>query len=247
MIIILFFLTLFFSVRQIEAQSFSYQFILANNSIDLDFLKKLELNLEEQKPKNFLSFEYKLEKQNDLPSDLPLFIVAFDKEVLFSVDSSLADSLFHQVEINLTNRNDRIPVFYQSNYLDGFKLTLENLIFIEEPILNKDKTSIIKDLSVIRELDQSLSIIFSLEETEKRQHSFQLICLDEGGEVTNSNKLFKNDDFLWSDFFFTNSFSNKKNEFIFHLDKLECSGLVYVLTDFSIQSDKTSIIRVEDL
>ncbi|KKQ08515.1 MAG: hypothetical protein US20_C0015G0003 [Candidatus Pacebacteria bacterium GW2011_GWF1_36_5] len=218
MIIILFFLTLFFSVRQIEAQSFSYQFILANNSIDLDFLKKLELNLEEQKPKNFLSFEYKLEKQNDLPSDLPLF-----------------------------NRNDRIPVFYQSNYLDGFKLTLENLIFIEEPILNKDKTSIIKDLSVIRELDQSLSIIFSLEETEKRQHSFQLICLDEGGEVTNSNKLFKNDDFLWSDFFFTNSFSNKKNEFIFHLDKLECSGLVYVLTDFSIQSDKTSIIRVEDL
>lgn len=247
MIIILFFLILLFSVRQVEAQSFSYQFILANNSINLDFLEKLELNLEEQEPKNFLSFEYKLEKQKDLPLDLPLFLVVFGEEAIFSADASLADGLFHQVEINLSNRNDRMPVFYQSSYLDGFELSFMNLIFIEESSLNKDGIFQIKDLSAIRELDESLSIVFSLEEAEKIPHSFRLICLDEQDKFMSSTELIRNDDFLWSNFSFINLFSNQKNELTFHLDQFECLGLVYLLADSTVQSNKTSIIRVEDL
>lgn len=247
MMIFLFCLILVFLAKPIEAQGFSYQFVLTNNSINLDFLEELELDLDERELKNFLFFEYKLEKQGELPLDLPLFLVAIDKEVLFSADASLADGLFHKVELDLSNRIGQMPVFYQSSYLDGFELSLKNLIFTEQSSLSKNSALRLKDLSVIRELNQSLSVIFSLEEVEKTQHSFQLVCLDEQNKSINSVGLVRNDDFLWSNFSFINLFANQKNELIFHLDQFECGGFVRVVADFAIQSDKTSIIRVEDL
>lgn len=247
MTIIISLLILLLFSQQVDAKGFSYQFILADNSIDFNYLEKVELNLSDQESQNFLSFEYKLEKYKELPVDLPLFLITFDGKVVFSADASMADGLFHQVELDLSESKDHLPIFYQSSYLNDFKLSLENLSFTDQPSLADENTLQIKDLNVIRERDQSLSVIFSLEETVKNQHYFQLFCIDEQGETYNSTELSSSDNFLWSNFLFTKFFTNQKNELIFHLAKFDCSGVIYVLVDSAFKSDQTSIIEVGDL
>ena len=259
MILILILLNFIFFSKNIEAKSFSHQFVLTNNLIDLNFFKIVDLPVPtptptteiKQNSQKILSFDYKLSKTKDLPPDLPLFIVVFDQKVIFSADASLADGLTHHVQLNLEtidpNYLGKFPVFYQNNYLNDFEFILENLSFINEIESIRENILQIKNLNVIRELDQSLTIVFSLEEQFKNHYSYQMFCLNEKKEVTNSAKLIKNDDFLWSKFSFLNFFSNQKNELIFHLEDFKCDGLVYLSNEFDVRSEEVSIINVKDL
>lgn len=266
MILIFILLSFIFFTEKIEAKSFSYQFFLANNLIDLDFFKPIDLiptsiatlspaispTPEASKaPGKILSFDYKLQENQDLPADLPLFIVTFGQEVIFSADASLADGISHHVELDLEsfeqNYSDQMPVFYQNNYLSDFTFEVKNLSLIDTFSVAAVSMSEIQNLSVIREKDQSLTIVFALQEEIRRQHFYQLFCLNEQEEIVGSTKLTKKDDFLWSSFSFLGLFTNQKNESIFNLEEFNCDSSVYVTDNFSAKSDLVSIIEVENL
>ncbi len=266
MILIITLLSFILFSRQIQAKSFDYQFIFEGNSINLDFFKAINISpatqpiievippsIEPTQPQlaKFLSFEYKLKKNNDLPLDLPLFLVAFGQEVIFYADTSLADDQFHKVEIDLSSFDQDIlkksPVFYQNNYLSGFELEVSNVVFISELSSNAIADPQVIDLSAIREKDQSLTVVFALQEELKAPHEYELACLNEKEEVIHSVELSKNDDFLWSNFSFIRFFANQKNELIFHLNEFNCDGLINLTMDQKIKSTSVSIINVENL
>jgi len=297
-------------LEKVEAKDFSYQFILTDNTIALDFFTIVNLPVanpssnavspidpsssitltptvataitptvattitptevpkptdpfptDSQLPVNptsgpaasaqILSFDYKMTKNQDIPTDLPLFIVTFDQEVIFAADASTADGLSHQVQLDLKlfdpNYLRKVPIFYQNNYINDFTLSLNNLAFSDQILEPTNKLCQIQNLSAIREVDQSLTIIFSLEEETKNQRLYQLFCLNERQEITHFTRLVQKDNFLWPTFTFLSFLSNQKNELIFHLDEFECEGLVYVADDFGTKSEQVSIVNVEEL
>lgn len=254
MIIVLFFLNLFLLASPVSAQEFTYQFKLENNSINLDFTKiKTPLSnpeIELSQSKSVLSFTYKIETKQKLPADIPVFIVVFDKKVIFTADASQASNSFHTAEIDLKNFNlndhDQLPVFYQNNFFEGYKTDLFGLNFIKEPTVKSFPVEI-NDLNVIREKDDSLTIVFSVQEKSKNIHSYQLFCLDKQQKIANSIELIQNDNFLWPEFSFLNFYANQKNELIFHLTEFSCDGEVYVVGDEFFESNKTSIINLDNL
>lgn len=267
MILIFIFLNLLFFTKKIEAKSFSYQFVLANNLIDLDFFEPIDLSIQtsiatlspaisttpetSKVPNKILSFDYKLQKNQDLPVDLPLFVATFGQEVIFSADASLADGIFHHVELDLEsfeqNYFNQTPVFYQNNYLSDFSFEVKNLFLIEALSVATVSMSEIQNFSAIREKDQSLTIIFALQEEIKTQHLYQLFCLNEQEEIIASTNLTKKDNFLWSSFSFLGFFANQKNELIFNIKEFNCDGSVYVTDNLGAKSDLVSIIKVENL
>lgn len=266
MVFILILLSFVIFSKKVEAKSFDYQFVFENNSINLDFFKVVNVAPTNQpvvevispsiepvqaSSVKILSFEYKLKKNNDLPLDLPLFLVTFGQEVIFYADAGLADDQIHKVEIDLSlfdqGTINKTPVFYQNNYLSGFELEVSNVVFISEFSSDAAVDPQVIDLSVIREKDQSLTIIFTFQEESKEPHEYNLSCLNEKEKIVHSIKLNKNDDFLWSNFSFIRFFANQKNELIFHLNEFDCDGLVSINTDQKFRSTAVSIINVEDL
>lgn len=254
MIVKLFFLSIFFLLKSDSVKAFTHQFALKNNAINLDFVKLEPITdepiLTPSDLKRVLSFTYRIETQENLPVDIPIFIAAYDKKVIFSADASLADSVFHDVEIDLNNFavNDykQMPIFYQNHSLVGYDLNLINVNLINQSTGVKSLAKI-SDLNAIREKDDSLTIIFTLEEEIKNNHSYQLFCLDENLQIKHSLVLSQNDNFLWPMFSFFNLHANQKSELIFHLEKFSCEGKVYIIGDGVFESDKSTIIEVEDL
>lgn len=253
MILIFLFLTLFFLLRPAAADAFTYQFKLENNFIDLDFIRMEEvvsdLPIESSESNSIFSFTYKIKTTRVLPKDIPILIAVFDKKVIFSADVSLADNSFHTVEIDLKNlalnNYNQLPVFYQNKFLEGYEIDLFDLSFIES---SPDKPSIkINDLNIVREKDNSVTVIFSIQEDDKSPRSYQIICLDEQQEILNSLKLIQKDNFMWPEFSFFNFYSNQKNELIFRLTEFNCDGEAYVVGDEFFKSNKTKIINLEDL
>lgn len=255
MIVVLFFLSLFFLAKPALVQGFTYQFKLENNFINLDFSKiepvigSSTIN-EPSEKNNILSFVYKIETKQNLPADIPVFIVVFDKKVIFTADATLADDFFHTVEIDLKNHSltesKQLPIFYKNNFFNKCEIDLLNIKFIKE--LTAERSLIeINDLNVIREKDSSVTVIFSVQEDVKSLHSYQLFCLNEQQQILNSIQLTQDDNFLWSEFSFLNFYANQKNEIIFHLTEFSCDGEVYVVGDGLFESNRTSIIGLENL
>lgn len=270
MLLIFILFSLIFLPKRVEAKSFSYQFIFTENAIDLDFFKAINLDptvkLISDPVLNpsvsplpspsvplvrILSFEYKIKQNIALPLDIPLFLITFDREVIFYADASWADDQFHRVEIDLSLFDldifNKTPIIYQNNYLSNFELEVRNLAFIESSFSNTVVDFQINDLSAIRELDKSLTIVFSLHDDSKRNHEYKLLCLSEKEEVLSSIKLNKNDDFLWTTFSFVSFFTNQKNELVFHLKEFNCDDLVRVIADQKISSASVFIVNVGDL
>jgi hypothetical protein len=291
----LFYTTIF--VEKVAAQNFTYQFVLTDNTINLDFFKIIDFPTanptlgvansidlsnsttltstvtptEPPTPTGFaptdsqfpaptlgpaasaqiLSFDYKMTNNQDLPADLPLFIVTFGQEVIFAATTDSADGLFHQVQLDLklfdTDYLGKVPIFYQNNYISDLTLSLNNLTFSDQSLERTEELAQIQNLSAIREIDQSLTIVFSLQEATKNHRLYQLFCLDEEQEITHFAKLVQTDNFLWPNFTFLSFLSNQKNELIFHLDEFACEGLVYVADSFGTKSEKVSIVNVKDL
>ena len=252
MILILLFLSIFFLFKPALVNGFTYQFVLENNIVDLDFVKVKTLeNPQAEIPEsnNILSFDYRLETKESYPANIPLFIVAFDKEVVFYADSSFIEAEPHTVKINMQNfstYSDQMPVFYKNNFIDGFNLDISNVNFINQSADNESSIKI-NDLNVIREKDGSLTVVFFVQEEFKSQHSYQLFCLNEKQEIINSIKLSKKDNFLWPEHYFINLFANQNSELIFNLEEFTCIGELYVATENGSKSNKTSIIGIENL
>lgn len=254
MIVILLFLSLFFLINPKLIWGFTYQFKLENNSVDLNFSKVEKINsnlpIKSSELNSIFSFTYKITTTQNLPIDVPVLIAVFDKKVIFSADASLADNSFHTVEIDLKNYSlddhDQLPVFYQNNFFKGYTIDLFDSSFIKESLFNKPSIKI-DDLNVIREKDNSLTIIFSVQEEIRSLHSYQLFCLDEQQKILNSVKLTQNDNFLWPDFFFLSFYANQKNELIFHLTEFDCKNQLYIIGDELFESNRTSVINLEDL
>jgi len=252
MILILLFLSILVLLKPALVHGFTYQFVLENNTVDLNFTKvKIPENpqVELSKSNDVLSFDYKLESEENLPTDIPLFIVVFNQEVIFSADASLLDEKYHTTEVGMKNFQaylGQMPVFYKNNVIEDFKLEIANVSFIDQVTENESLVEI-NDLNIIREKEGFLTVIFSLQEEIKNPHLYQLFCLNEKQEIVNSTQLIQRDNFLWPDYFFANLVVNQKNELIFHLEKFNCSGELYVTADSSSKSDKTSIIGIENL
>lgn len=282
MIFILLVLQFLFFIPKVWATEFEYQFNLSGNFIYLDFFKKIEVPsptfiqpvvvfsptltltpspIPPSPPtptpttmikKKILAFDYKLEATQTLPEDLPLFIVAFEQQVVFSANASTADSMLHHIELDIESLNplylERLPIFYQNNYVQDFKLQVNNLTYLENftnpPTVSNAK---IKDVNLIRESDQSLTLIFSLNEEVKKTDSYFLICTDENQKLLNKVQLIRTDDFLWSNFDFSNFNSNQKGDLIFHLAEFPCAGMINVASGNGDQFAISSIIEVESL
>lgn len=268
-IISLFTLTLVTQV--VQAKNFASQFVLSDNSINVDFFQIVNLpEIEPSSPSsspspnqtpaptlppaNLLSFTYQLSKFKELPADLPLFIVTLGQKVIFTADANLADGLEHQVLLDISvlapDQLGQTPVFYQNSYLDDFELILGGLAFVSQPApipsVSISPTKIINP-SAIRERDQSLTVIFTLQETVREQHFYKLSCLDAQGAKPDSVWLIKNDNFLWSTLSFLGAWSNQKNELIFHLAQFDCAGQVQFINERGDISEPVSIIAVENL
>lgn len=233
---------------QVKAQSFNYQFALLDNTFNFELFRSLDLSIPAQvspipAAKNYFTFEYKLKPLLDLPLDLPLFLVTSDKKVLFTADAAWADDQFHQVQVKLSTPGE-LPIFYQNNYLTGFELNFRNLSFTAEQVKNDIEPIKFSDLNVIREADQSLTILFSVQDEGEMARVYRLICADKPQIFSD---LSKNDDFLWPNFLFTALHSNQQRELIFHLSEFSCRGNVYVADAFGNQSAKSSIVGINEL
>lgn len=235
LLFILIFFVLFCS--PIVAQSFNYQFKISYNSINLNLFETIEEAPTPDNDGQFLSFDYQLSSESDLPPDWPLFLATLDNKVLFYADQNLADGQTHQVAIDT---NGELPIFYKNTFIKGLELDLNNFHFVDD---KADKKPLeVEGLLAIREKDQSLTILISINSSDKNNHSFELFCADNN----QSAKLNKVDDFLWTDFNFLNFLSNHQDEFIFHLNSFDCFSNVYLLAD-GRNKTSTSIINIEDL
>lgn len=254
--ILILFLVLFnlvFLQKVLAVESFSSQFVFTNNQINFDssFLIKVESASTTLEPLNILSFNYQLTKNVDLPTDIPLFIVSIGEKVIFYADASLADGLLHKIQIPLLefvqNDSNNWPVFYRNNVLDGFELKISEVNFVKDLTKQIHDDLKIREFSAVKELDQSLTVVFKIEESVKNSNRYDIFCLDEKQKVVNSATLSKKDDFMWSNFYFTNFFSNQNQELIFNLNNFLCDGLVYVVANNKFASEKISIIDVRNL
>jgi len=261
LVVILFLLQFIIFNSEVEAQAQNYQFVLVDNSINLELFKPLDFLPTETgdiKDSNnlhpsFLQFAYQIEADQDLPSDIPLFLLAFDRQVVFFADSNQADGLEHQVQIDLKDyfkdeENWSLPVFYQNQYFNDLQLKLHKLSFLEDYSLPLSSSVAINDLTAIEETDGSLTLLFSLVEKNKQRHVYELLCLDQKSQkLLSSKKLLRNDEFLWPNFNFSNLLSNQKQELIFHLSDFVCDEEIVVLLDGELRSQATQMIRVSDL
>ena len=271
MILLMLFLSCLLGSSPVMAKSFSTQYILTSNSINIDFYRVLnppisQLSTTTPSPvvalsptilpptgtrNNWLVFTYKLSKNQPLPNDLPLFLVVFEEQVLFAADASLADGQEHQMSINLQELalSDKTftPIFYQNNYLQDFELEISGLAFSDQPAKQSVEVSQLDDLTVVREADQSLTVIFKLDPKPNQQHFYQLVCLNDASQVTASKSLLKTDDFLWPKLIFGSFAANQKNELIFSVSDFICDGQVYVKNELGVRSIPVSIIKVSDL
>ena len=166
------FLFFFFSLSPIVAQSFDYQLRITDNFIDLNFFETVKEIEVMDEGGEFLSFNYQLSSDEDLPPDLPLFLVTLNDEVLFYANQSLVDEQVQQVFLDT---DGELPIFYKNTFIKDFELELGNLHFVEE-MPGKDSLEI-KDPLVIREQDQSLTILFSMEPASKNNRSIELFCV----------------------------------------------------------------------
>lgn len=253
MILILFLLSIFFLFKPASVEGFTHQFILKDNIINFDFSKIETIATSSSKSsatRNVLSFEFRIQAQEDLPTDIPLFIVAFNQEAVFYVDASAIDANFHKVEIDLKDFTstyaNQWPIFYKNNAIEDLNLEVINVSFIDSLTQNKSSGKI-DDLNVIKEHDGSLTVIFSVQETSKNLHSYELFCLNQKQEIINSVKLNQKDNFLWPGYSFIKLTANQKNELIFHLTEFNCESDLYVIGDDDFVSNKTSMIEVENL
>jgi hypothetical protein len=73
---------------------------------------------------------------------------------------------------------------------------LNNLTFSDQSLERTEESAQIQDLSAIREIDQSLTVVFSLQEATKNHRLYQLFCLDEEQEITHFAKLVQTDNFF---------------------------------------------------
>lgn len=253
MILILFLLSIFFIFSPYPIKGFTHQFVLKNNTINFDFTKIEAIATPSSKSSttnNVLSFDFKVQTQEDLPADIPLFIVAFNQEIIFYADASAIDKNFHKVEINLedfiSTYTNQLPIFYKNNAISDLSLEVSNVGFINTLIKSKSLIKI-DDLNIIKEQDGSLTIIFSVQEENKNLHSYQLFCFNQKQEIINSTKLNQKDNFLWPEYSFVKLATNQRSELIFHLTEFNCEGDLYVIGDEDFTSNKTSIIKVENL
>ncbi len=253
--IVIFFLLLagLFLWRPVQAQSFTYQFELENNSIDFDFTKiepSTDLPINISATNNILAFAYKIKLQDSLPADIPLFIVVFNKQIIFSVNTQMLNENINEVEIDiaqfLTKDFTQWPVFYKNNVVRDFDLEVLNISLKNAFSIDRTQAQI-HDLNVIKENDNSLTVLFTLEEPIKRIHSYQLFCLNEKQEVVASVPLHQRNNFLWPECSFINLLTNQKNELIFNLLDFDCAGNLYVVGDEKFTSNQTSIVKVENL
>lgn len=250
-------LQLFIFKSEILAQSQNYQFLLYDNSISLDLFQPItltdQLSSSEDYQKSILYFKYKLKADENLPTDIPLFLLAFDKEVIFYADANLADGFFHEVNLDLNSYFQaegawNLPVFYKNQYFSNLDLELIDFNFLDNFSSNSSSLIAIKDLSVIAELDQSLTVIFSLEEGDRKMHFYELLCLDEANQqIIDSIELIVTDNFLWKDFGFASLFGNAKNELIFRLENFNCDGFFQVVADGQNKSEIVELVEVGDL
>lgn len=253
MILILFLLSIFFLFKPASVEGFTHQFILKDNTINFDFAKIETIavpSIESSKTHDVLSFDFRVRTQEDLPTDIPLFIVAFNQEIIFYVDASAIDENFHKVEIDLkdfvSTHANQLPIFYQNNVIKNLNLEIINVNLIDSLTQNKSSVKI-DDLNIIKERDDSLTVIFSVQEASKNLHSYELFCLNQKQEIINSIELNQKDNFLWPEYSFIKFITNQKNELIFHLAEFYCDGDLYVIGDGDFMSNKISIIEVEDL
>ena len=114
-----------------------------------------------------------------------------------------------------------------------------------EPSL--DNNDQIKDLLVIEEKDQSLTILFSVETEDNQAKSYYLNCLssDREIELRESNYFFTDLDYQYLG-------PSHEDQFIFNLNDFSCSGGLFVYSKNlalvkSSPSNKKTIISYQDL
>ncbi len=253
MILILFLLSVFFFFKPAPIEGFTHQFVLEDNTINFDFTKLEIIATSSSKSSpihSVLSFDFRVQAQEGLPANIPLFIVAFNRKIIFYVDADAIDKNFRKVEIDLkdfvSTYANQLPIFYQNNAIKNLNLEIINVNLIDSLTQNKSLAKI-DDLNIIKEHDNYLTVIFSVQEETKNLHSYQLFCLNQNQEIVNSIELNQKDNFLWPEYSFIKFITNQKKELIFHLAEFNCEGDLYVVGDDDFMSNKTSIIEIENL
>jgi hypothetical protein len=262
----IFFLSLV--LAPLQAQSFNYQFVLKDNSIDLNF-SKLEVALPSlsssptpplaptigdhaiDQQARALSFVYSLEAANTLIPDLPLVLLVGGEEVLFYATSAEAGLASHQVWLDLSEitafNQQKPPVFYKNHSLGDFTFQVSEFQWLANLPSTLQPALELHNLTAVREQDQSLTILFAVNSQEFWPNTYYLVCQSERSEQINRSKLIKTDDFLWPNLVFLNFTPNHKQELIFQLPSFACGGLVFVVDQFNHRSEAVSIIGIEKL
>jgi hypothetical protein len=242
---------------QTPVYGFDYQFVLTNNTIAFDFVRVQPITNVANTVTNsntnsnkFLSFSYRLTEPVDLPTDLPLFLMILNDQVFFFADASILSTdvvnLSFDTSLFAPYSPHQLPIFLKNALVDDLKLEISDLQFSDQA-LEAVEPFVLSDLNLIREVDGSITVIFTLTEKLKRPHLYQLICLNEQEELISSVILTQTDHFLWSDYTFHNLLANSKNELIFHLASWRCTGDAYVIGDKLYSSNRTKVIDITNL
>lgn len=251
----------FISSVPVKARDYTYSFILADNSIDLSFSKLFDLpvssipTVTENPPEQIssmpiLSFVYELKSSQPLMPNLPMLLLVKDEQVLFYLDSSQANLAPKQVFLDLSDfkvDSNNLPIFYRSQTLGDFTFQLSQVEWLTSLPVRRDSVVEIKNLHVMKEQDQSLTILFEISGNLADQNTYQLVCQTDSHQTAHASTLLKTDDFFWSDLVFHNFKPNSKEELIFQLVNFDCHGSVYVKDQFGNRSQVVEIIDIQTL
>lgn len=233
--------------------AFTYQFALENNQIHLDYARidlLTKATSAEKLTDKILLFNYQLTSQNSLPDDLPLLIAAFDQEVIFYADSAALNRGLLEGSIDLNKldaaQSAQWPVFYQNSSISDLELQIKNLRFVDSFVQAKAVGGGISDLSAIKERDGQLTTIFSLQDSARNLHAYQLVCLDQQQKISRQIPL-QQKHYLWSQYLFSQALPNHQEELIFQSTAPDCSNQVYILRDDGLVSNPVSIVAVQNL
>ncbi len=264
----IFYTLIFFFVvtSPLVAQSFSYRFTLPDNTINFHFTAlELPTPATPVPPPNptetalptpaasaaALVLTYQLTSAVALPPDLPLVVAVYDERVLLTVDSLRVNLPPEQVTFDLAGldlaKRQALPVFYQNRNLGNFHFRVIDLQWLTAlPQVQAGEVAL-NDLLVLREKDQTLTVLIKVAGDSNWQNSYRLVCLDDRGIETYSAAIVRSDHFLWPGLLFDRFSPNHRGELIFKLASFACHNQVYAVDSLGNSSSAVSIIEMEDL
>jgi len=239
-------LVFYYFVTSALAMAFSTHLIITGNSLlSVDYRQSVELPpIASPSPEaDCLVFSYRLfgEVGETILPDWPLLLLLSGEEVIFYATSSTFDGEWHQVMVDKKYLEHDLRL-WQNDLALG--LLVETTPLTASMECDVEWTMGMSDLLLVRENDDSLTVLFKQSDDQGGQARYELSCLDADAE--SEPHILAKQHFSWPAWRFNFDLS-MQGEFIFQVNDSVCQNQAVVRDLFTNQTVSNTIVRVGDL